>query len=340
MRLFDPVVPESRQHPNFRSTLLQANEFKFKVFNKWAEGFVDRDHKFVEEFQTTFNSGFWELYLYAVLKSYGMKVDFSQNRPDFCVANRNLIIEATIASHPQDGKPEHDWRLANFPNDLNEFNRQAIIRLSNSLVSKHRKYLDSYSSLSHVKGKPFVIAVASFDRPFSFIGCQRAIEAILHDYYVDEETHLKTGGQDRLSGQRLSEVQKDNGSPLPLGMFSTPAYPEISAVIFNGCATMGKVTALSEDPNPNILFEALRSNPAGVDPIKIQCFKPDYKESLLDGLRIYHNPFATNPLDLQVFRDDDVFQSYHSGEDWVYENNDGQLLFRRVEVRVPKKGST
>jgi hypothetical protein len=218
---------------------------------------------------------------------------------------------------------------------LNEFNRQTIIRLSNSLVSKHRKYLDSYSKLSHVKGKPFVIAVASFDRPFSFVGCQRAIEAILHDYYVDEEAYFQDGAQGRLAGRSLSEIQKDNGSPLPLGMFSTPAYREISAVIFNGCATMGKVTALSADPNPKIFFQALRSNAEGLDPIKIQCLKADYKETLLDGLRVYHNPFALNPLDLKTFRHPDVFQSYRSGEDWVYENYNGQLLFRRVDVRFP-----
>jgi hypothetical protein len=60
--------------------------------------------------------------------------------------------------------------------------------------------------------------------------------------------------------------------------------------------------------------------------------KADYHESLLDGLRVYHNPNATHKLTKDIFRDNDVFQSYYSEEkqDWVYEDRTGLLLFRRV----------
>jgi hypothetical protein len=47
-------------------------------------------------------------------------------------------------------------------------------------------------------------------------------------------------------------------------------------------------------------------------------------------------------LDKDIFRDNDVFQSYYSEEkqDWVYEDRTGLLLFRRVQtaIKKPKPG--
>ena len=99
MRLFEPIVAESLQHPNFRNIMKIRNGFNLDVINDWAKGFVDRDGKFVMEFQTTFDSCFWELYLFSVLKKYEMQVDFSKESPDFCIPQLGLNIEATVASH-------------------------------------------------------------------------------------------------------------------------------------------------------------------------------------------------------------------------------------------------
>lgn len=171
MRLFDPVVDESRQHHNFKSICRAGNGFALDVLNDWARGFVDRDGKFVEEFQTTFNSAFWELYIFAVLKKYGLVVDFSKIRPDFCIPQQRLVIEATIASNAQGAEPEHARKGQAPPADLNPFNMRSILRLSNSISEKHRKYQKAYVQLDHVKNQSFVIAVASFDQPYSFLEC-------------------------------------------------------------------------------------------------------------------------------------------------------------------------
>ena len=42
---------------------------------------MDRDNKIIKEFQTSFNSTFWEVYLYAVLKNYGLDVNFNFSTP-------------------------------------------------------------------------------------------------------------------------------------------------------------------------------------------------------------------------------------------------------------------
>lgn len=340
MRLFDPIVAESLQHPNFRNILAIGNGFNLDVLNEWAKGFVDRDEKFVKEFQTTFNSSFWELYLFAVLKKYNMPVDFSHAQPDFCVPTLDFNIEAAIASHAQGGEPEHARFNKKPPDDFNTFNHKTIIRLSNSLTAKHKKYVESYSAYDHVKDQAYVVAITNFDQPYCFMSSQRPIEAVLHGYYVDEERYLATGGQEgRLEGGELLQVFKDNGSPIALGMFTTPAYKEISAVIYNCCANMGKVRAMSADPSQGIIFNALRLNPASVNPHHISCPKQQYEENLLDGLRIYHNPFATHSLDPALFRHHSVFQSYFKNGEWVYEQREGQLLFRSVITTIQRKSA-
>lgn len=331
MKLFDPVVPEDLQHHNFKNALAIGNGFNLDVVNDWARGFADRDGKFVKEFQTTFNSSFWELYLFAILKKFELRVDFSHNRPDFYLPDVGLNIEATVASHSVGTLPESARFEVDPPDDLNEFNHRTIIRISNSLISKHKQYMKSYSKLNHVSNRPFVLAVANFDQPSSFLTCQRPIEAVLHEYYVDEESYLAGARKGEvLSGETLSQVFKENGSPIELGIFNTDEYKEISAVIFNGCANWGKVRAISSDPNPNIFFTALRLNISSDLPHVVQCTKQHYSENLLDGLRVYHNPYAAHPVDPALFRHPSVFQSYMFDGSLVREQRDGQLLCRFV----------
>jgi hypothetical protein len=341
MDLFTPVVSEEAQHPNFRSIWKQANGFNCDVLNEWARGFRDRDGKFVKEFQTTFDSSFWELYLFAVMKQLQLEVDFSFTSPDFVITNHGGInVEATVASHAQGSTPESVQSGAPIPDDLNEFNRQTIIRISNSFAAKRRKYIESYSGLPQVQNRPFILAVSAFDRPFAMLTCQRAIEAVLNGYYVDEERYLREGGV--LEGQRIESVTKDNKSPVPVGIFASKDFAWLSAVIFSSNATWGKVRALSSDPNPNIFFQAVRRNLSDVMPLVTKARKSDYYESLLDGLRVYHNPEATHKLNKEIFRDNDVFQSYCSEDkqDRVYEDRTGLLLFRQVftAIKAPKIG--
>jgi hypothetical protein len=337
VNLFKSVMPIAQHHPHFRSLLQIGNGFTMDVLNDWAQGFVDRDGKFITEFQTTFNSSFWELYLHAVLKKYDIPVDFTKARPDFCLPSKGFNIEATVASNAQDSAPEHA-RLGKMPPpDFNDFNLQSIIRLSNSLAAKHQKYLGSYAVLDHVRDRPFVVAITNFDQPFSFMACQRPIEAVLHGYYVDEERYIASNGRDgRLEGETLLKVFKNNGSPIDLGLFTTTAYREISAVIFSGCANMGKVRALSSDPSAGIVFTALRLNPASDRPHIIQEPKRRYEENLLDGLRVYHNPYATHPLDPALFRHPSVFQWFYEHGNSVYEQREGQLLYRNVLTAIQR----
>lgn len=333
MDLIKPVTPEKSWHPYFANMIDRPNSWNEAVVNDWSTGFVDRDGKFIKEFQTTFNSCFWELYLNAVLRNRGLSVDFGNSSPDFVVtAPCSFTIEATIASHAQGQLPEYaplDW--THIPDDLNELNRQAILRLTNSIRAKYEKFRTDYAALPHVAGKPFVLAIAPFDRPHFNLACQRAIEATLFNYYVDEESYMSEGDFDSpIPRLTLESARKDNGTDVELGLFASDSIPEVSAIMFTTCATWGKVRALSKDPNPEIFFTALRLNPHSSKPHIIKASKSEYSETLLDGLRVYHNPYATYPLDPAVFRSNEVFQTYKQSGDWVYEQAEGQLLSRMV----------
>lgn len=56
-----------------------------KDYRKLVRNFIDRDNKFINEFQTTFHSSFWELFIFACLKENHYVVDFSHQYPDFII---------------------------------------------------------------------------------------------------------------------------------------------------------------------------------------------------------------------------------------------------------------
>lgn len=340
MDLFTPIVDQSKLHPSFVKISCARNRYALDVLHDWGRGFQDRDGKFVKEFQTSFEPSFWELYLYAVLKHFQLSVDFQHSRPDFVVTNPEAFtIEATVALNDARTAPAHSPSTSDIPEDLNLFNEEAIIRLSNSFSAKLAKFRDSYSALPHVAGKPFVLAIAPFDRPFAHLEAQRTVEALLFGYYVDEEAYVREGDfSDQPRGHQITRVLKHNGAPISVGLFNSGLAKEISAVIFNSTATWGKVLALSQDPQSKSVFTVVSLNMGGAIPHKITLPKASYTEHLIDGLRIYHNPYASHTLPTNIFRNRGVFQTYWDSavKDWVYEQHDGQLLFRTVMTMVEK----
>ena len=91
-------------------------------------------------------------------------------------------------------------------------------------------------------------------------------------------------------------------SKIPIGLFLKEEYSEVSAIIFSCTTTLGKLTSLAIS-NGNL-------NPNGVITIRQDDEFPTYKihevsketpEYLSDGLFIFHNPLAKNPLPKDLF---------------------------------------
>ncbi len=320
MKLFDPVVEVDKLHPNFSNTLEDHCLGVRKVLQGWAEGFVDRDGKFLKEFQTTYNSSFWELYLFAVLKHLNMRVDFSNKSPDFFCPDQSFSIEAAIASNAYDDVPEWEKTFGDITDEnIWEIYEKTAIRLSNSINSKISKYNSNYSELPHVKDKPFIIAIANYGRPdFMFHG-DVSMQWLLYD------------------GLKKKKICKSNGAEIPLGLFRSDEFSDISAVIYSSLATFGKARALSDDEG-DFIFHAVRIKD-NFTPIRISAKKNNYNESLCDGLRLFINPFAKNPIKLEDFNDQEIriFNADKNGDYEVSCHEDGDLCMRLVGQHIHTK---
>lgn len=348
MDLFLPVVEEARFHQHFRALLDPARAAERGEFLRWAYGFPDRDGKLVSEFQISFNSVFWEVYLFAVFKAYGFTFNWENRSPDFALSNgkHDFIIEAVTANAAQ-GKPnEWDKTYQDFGEfDIDRLNKEAMVRLSNSILSKYRKYERDYSSLAHVKQRPFVLAVGPFEQPFFNHQYNRPIRAVLYDHYVDEPAY--TANPDKYPNGppdvRLGFVSKENGSEIDLGIFNDDRMRYVSAVLFSCTATWGKVNALTpESPDRHVLIESSWGSEPDGRPVRRAGTPAEIGETITDGIQIYHNPYAVNPLDPTVFRRIGVVQQYfdRTRGEWVQEEINRSLFFRLTHNLFAVDGDT
>ncbi len=300
LNLFDVVADdENLLHPNFKHLLEHENKPLRDVISRWASGFEDRDNKFNYEFQTTFNSSFWEVYLYQCFKDLDLQVDFSKANPDFTVKVLNdeiINIEAVTANHAHDSVPE--WENDELKKN-DEFLNFASIRILNAINSKHKKYFSTYSKFEHVNGNPFVVAIAPFEQQMFFIQNNEAINRVLYGQGIDKD-----------NGFIEIEVPialKNEKVPLDLGIFTNDKYKEISAIIFSTMGTLSKAITQSS------LDRDIRSSRYHDRRGLIMEIKENAKhfETHLDGLQIHHNPFAINKLSKNAFDRYEVTHYYY-----------------------------
>lgn len=334
MDLFRTNLPSSRLHKLYQMLADPRYLPERRVIESWMDGFQDRDGKFVNEFQTTFQSSFWELYLHACLKQVGATIDFGHHAPDFVVTGPcPFCLEATIAAPPAGGQAAYGYDARQLPDDFNAFNAQAAIRIANSFSSKLRKYRDSYAQLPHTADRPFVLAIAAFDRPFAHFASNRPAVAALYGLNYDEESALAEGpSATKVPSHRVSGAVKDNGSSVPLGLFLDEAFSEVSAVVYSCLATWGKLRALADNPTANSIYTTIHPARDGIIPEIRNAKKKDYHENLMDGLYIFHNPHANTPLPLEVFDHARVAQMFVKDNELMTVAPDDFLLMRMIQT--------
>ncbi len=314
MNLFDLVEEEDKLHPIFKLMLEDKYRPERAVLLNWCAGFEDRDGKFIKEFQTTFESSMWELYLNAMLNALGARTDFTHHAPDFVTTlDRAICIEATIAKPEIGGCPPIAHTHKDIPGNLAEFNRQSILRLCNSISSKIKKYREKYSKFDHVANKPYVIALASFDRPFSYLSSNRGIVAALYGVYFDEETTIEEG-LDEVFQISIDAVVKNENTNIPVGYFADDQHSDVSAVIYSSLATWGKIRALADNKEDKSIYTTYHPNEGNLNSEIRHTHKADYVEDLLDGVYVLHNPFAIHPLKAETFNHERVAQMFVTSE--------------------------
>jgi len=277
------------------------------VLLDWTKNFIDRDGKIVKEFQTTFHSSFWEFYLNYYFTQNNSVIDHTFNRPDFIIKHPHKIyVEAVVANIKQGGIPETQRTLEDqlsmfippwLQTDFSKVLDEAIIRYSNAIHSKQKKYIKEYSKCDWVDtSAPFVIAMASYDQVNYGREYIYPMMALLYGLYYSPE----------FRGYSIKNSIKKYGTDAEvfLNLFSKLEFNDISAIVFSCTTTIGKLTSLAISagkPSNNQVF-AFRENCSDIGPkYQLQIVSKDNPETLSDGLFVFHNPNALNPLDKESF---------------------------------------
>jgi hypothetical protein len=332
MNLFKDIVPLDKQHLIYKH--MKADEYlpEQNVLSEWASDFEDRDNKFVYEFQSRFEPCLWELYLNACLKELNLSTDFSFPSPDFWVRGKQeFFLEATIAAPPKGGNPPYGYNWPESVTDFNKFNSDSAVRICNSFSAKEKKYRNSYSKHQHVKDKPFVIAIAPYDKPNCFFAVNRPIFLAVYGIYYDEKLTIENQLSNVLR-YNVNFVKKNENAKIPVGLFTDKTYSHVSAVVYSPLVTWGKVRALAKNPDAITVYASFHHNKKDINPILKCSLKQDYKENLLDGLYILHNPFADHPLDRSILSHSRVAQTFlNMNGELEFEAPDDFLLLRFLQ---------
>lgn len=337
---FVPAIERSAMHNHFKVMLKPRSKPVRDMFNHWAKGFIDRDKKIVKEFQTEFNSTFWEVYLHALFTELGLHPSYEHPYPDFLIDYKGtkISIEAVIANNAQNAPKESEHKIRNKRIETDfEFNKSSMVRYLQAITTKYEKYKTSYSKLNHVKDNPFIIALGGYDQPGSYLAYDRAILAVLYGLYVDERGDYD-GEIAYAYGtpvKKISSVTKSSGTQLNLGLFTNDRMKEVSAVIFSCGATFSKLVLSSTLRLTAPLTQAsyYKFIPGGSFETNIIPAK-EYSETIQDSLCVFHNPFAERPLPKEIFTENGIANYYLDVESGVFKRyiNGSFLVVRSSNI--------
>lgn len=306
------VKRETEIHSKVSFLLEDYYEEERNLLSEMFEGFVDRDHKVVNQFQETFHSTFWEIYLYSVLKKCNFEIDWSHEHPDFIVTAPNRFYIEAVTSNKRLNK-EHDyqngmggaWEITKSYKDSEDYNilmRESISRNYYKIRDKLKCYNDKYKKNDWFdESLPYVVALGSYSqenygREYIF-----PLLALLYGQYYRPSTN---GFSEADYVYRLEEDGTDEKEQIPLGIFNSNEYADVSAIIYSSAVSLGKLSALcsSDKKIVHVWYDG-----DSEEPFKVTS---DIKEKLTDGLFIFHNPFARTPLPKSVFEYEHICQFF------------------------------
>jgi len=307
MDFFTPRHPHERLSPTFAS-LIQDERFSPArgITESMMSYFKDPDGNFVEQFQSSaFNPRLWELYLFAVLAEERCVIDRSHPAPDFLFTAvfGECFLEAVTSNPSETGESCYPQE----PTALIDYLRNYLpTKFSGPLVSKLGK---RHWDKPYIANRPIILAIADFHCPYSM---GRSQDSLLDYLYGQRfERNYDHAGRLHMSSQPLSEhIWK--GKTVPSGFFALPDAENISAVISTGEETIMKFNRMglragfgSKRVRMTVSGHRCVGHPAEVahERFVLDVLSPRYEELWIDGLHVYHNPYALKPLDTRLFGD-------------------------------------
>ncbi|EMB8467656.1 TPA: hypothetical protein ACXNQJ_003668 [Enterobacter hormaechei] len=367
MDLFSTKIAKNKLHVSFKAIYKDPKLAPVReVIQSWGRGLLERtgeQAKFVNEFQTTFNSAMWELYLNEMFIRLGYSIDYTKDRPDFCVTTPSgyqFTVEAMVSDKPHKPPASEVFSEA-------RFKHQSTLKLLGKIKDKHDLFTGvngkkfPYGTMEHVAGKPFVLALAPFDSDLSLSQNNTIINRVL--FGIEEPTM-----RDIVDGKqrKVLSIKKNEDTELPLGIFTNDSYKEISAVIFSTTGTYGKAVVQSGvdryvrytrfralELNDFIASEGMKNEGSHTTKLSnehyvttkrqfynnevvgadiVMCHSRDYTETHFDGLHVYYNPYATVPLDKSVFSSPEITHNFYDIANDISDQRhpDGALVSRQV----------
>ena len=292
--VFKPVVNQSRLHPAFRYLSVRGRYPASDVIAELMHWYEDVDGNFLEQFQTTgFDARLWEMYLYAALIEAGYAFDRSFQAPDyFCAGLKGkFFIEATTVNPTNPPLNYADITKEEY------YEHYVPMKFGSALYSKLQK---RYWEKEHVKGLPLVIAIQDFHAFQSMTWSFYALSDYL--FGVSNRKRLKADGTVEDYSEEITDF-KVGSKVVPAGFFSQPGAENISAVIANPGGTIAKFNRIgllagfgSRTMNIYRFGSCFRESSDFVEPFFDTVNSPTYSETWMEGLCVYHNPFAKHPL--------------------------------------------
>ena len=311
--LFQNLNNEDNQHPNFKllSSSIALSMAK-ETIKEVSYHYKDIDGNFIDQFQSIngFDSRVWELFLFCFFREQFFSFKRNYNAPDYMVEkfNEEIAVEAVIVSR----KTELESKAKNDKEIQEKLKNDVPLLFGNALFDKMKK---KYWEKAHVKGKPFVIAIADFHDTMSMTWTFNSLSDYLYGYKYEHS--FNEGGELIVKPIKIGDYTKPNGTKIPSGFFFQPNSENVSAIIFSSCGTlskfnrMGKQAELGSDIPILIRTGTFYNHTPNADKPNFVTYKVDKesKETWSEGTVVYHNPNAKIPLN-PAFFDDKVAQCF------------------------------
>jgi hypothetical protein len=270
------------------------------------------DRNWAADCQTVnFHTRLWEAQLLASFREQGLLVTQPFESPDFRIENRlggEAWVEAVTANPPVPYSHVNARPVAPPQTREEIFFGPAALRFAKTLGNKLTR---RYDLMPHVKGKPFMIALADFQAPASMFWSREGLIGYLYGQGADVK---EIDGQPRAVETSASHLL--GPSVFPAGLFANDQHSELSAIIFSNACSIAKFNrvAISGGGAPKGLryFRIGRfydRTPGALEgvPFCLDVTSPEYRTLWPQGyepwsaeLEVFHNPHAKHPVSFEL----------------------------------------
>ncbi len=270
------------------------------------------DKNWAADCQTgNFHTRLWEAQLLASFREQGLLVTQPFESPDFRIENRlggEAWVEAVTANPPIPYN-HVNARPSSPPQTREEiFFGPAALRFAKTLGNKLTR---RYDLMPHVKGKPFMIALADFQAPASMFWSREGLIGYLYGQGAEVK---ETDGRPRAVETSASHLL--GPSAFPAGLFANDQHSELSAIIFSNACSIAKFNrvAISGGGAPKGLryFRIGRfydRTPGALEgvPFCLDVTGTEYRALWPQGyepwsaeVEVFHNPHAKHPVPFEL----------------------------------------